>query len=41
MAQLKSRFEGQHLVSAAFRFLYPKSLLHLSDVDFELAATNL
>ena len=41
MAQLKSRFKGQRLVSAAFSFLYPNSLLHLSDVDFELAATNL
>jgi hypothetical protein len=41
MAQLKSRFEGQRLVSAAFSFLYPKSLLNLSDIDLELAATKL
>ena len=31
IAQLKSRFEGQRFVSAAFSFLYPKSLLHLSN----------
>ena len=28
LAQLKSRFEGQRLVSATFSFLYPKCLRH-------------
>jgi hypothetical protein len=29
--QLQSRFEGQHLVSKMFSFLFPKHLLQLSD----------
>lgn len=41
MAELKSRFQGQRLVSSEFSFLYLKYLLHLSDVDLELAATKL
>jgi hypothetical protein len=36
--QLQSRFEGQHLVSGSFSFLYPKSLLQLSDADLNSAA---
>ena len=35
------RFEGQHLVSASFTFLYPHLLLQLSDADLELAANEL
>jgi hypothetical protein len=41
MFQLQSRFEGQHLVSGIFSFLYPKSLLQLSDEDLESAAQKL
>jgi hypothetical protein len=41
MAELKSRFQGQRLVFSEFSFLYLKYLLHLSDVDLELAATKL
>jgi len=36
--QLQSRFEGLHLVSGSFSFLYPKSLLQLSDADLNSAA---
>jgi hypothetical protein len=39
MAELKSRFQGQRLVSSEFSFL--KYMLHLSNVDLELAATKL
>ena len=36
--QLQSRFEGQHLVSGSFSFLYPKALLQLSDAELNSAA---
>ena len=36
--QLQSRFEGLHLVSGLFSFLYSKSLLQLSDADLNSAA---
>jgi len=39
--RLQSRFEGQKLVSEMFIFLFPKSLLQLSDKDLEVAANTL
>ena len=45
IGQLQNRFEGQRLVSAAFAFLYPQSLiislLQISDKNLELAANEL
>ena len=40
-SQLQSRFVGQRLVTELFSFLFPSSLLQLSDADLELAAAKL
>ena len=39
--QLELRFEGQRQVAQLFKFIFPDTMLHLSDAELETEARNL